>query len=283
MFMLGIMTIPADVRGHHALITGGSSGIGAAIADELAAHGANLVLVARGADRLEQTATQLRRRHGVVVRTVELSLHSPGAVAALIAELEEAQIEIEILVNSAGMSSRGLVAESDPAVLRRLVDLNVGALTELTSIVVAGMVQRGHGSIINIASTGAYTPAPVVAAYAASKAYVLSFTQALWAETRASGVRVVAVSPGPTQTPMNAAPARGKRRPEQVARTALAALEKSGPAVVDGRRNALIAVVIRLLPPRLMAALALRMALGSAGAGARSSPTLGRNAEHQPS
>lgn len=121
--------------------------------------------------------------------------------------------------------------------MRRLVDLNVGALTELTGVVVAGMVRRGHGSIINVASTGVYTPAPVVAAYAASKAYVLSFTQALWAETRASGVRVVAVSPGPTQTPMNVARAHGKRRPEQVARTALAALGREGPQPLTVRET----------------------------------------------
>lgn len=152
-----------------------------------------------------------------------------------------------------------MVADSDPAMLRHLVDLNVGALTELTTLVVAKMVQRGHGSVINIASTGAYAPAPVVAAYAASKAYVLSFTQALWAETRATGVRVVAVSPGPTQTPMNSRPGRGKRQPAQVARTALAALERTGPAVVDGRRNTVIAFLIRIVPPRFMAALALRM------------------------
>lgn len=254
------MTTLSDMRGRHALITGGSSGIGAAFAQELAAHGADLVLVAGNASRLDRMAARVRRLYGVAVRTVPLNLNDPVAVAALDAELTGAGIEIEMLVNSAGTSSRGLVADSDPSVLRRLVDLNVGALTELTSVVVADMARRGHGSVINVASTGAYTPAPAVAAYAASKAYVLSFTQALWAETRASGVRVVAVSPGPTQTPMNSAPARGKRKPEQVARTALAMLAKRGPVVVDGVRNKLTARMIRMLPPRLMAPLALRLA-----------------------
>ncbi|WFR66201.1 SDR family NAD(P)-dependent oxidoreductase [Curtobacterium flaccumfaciens] len=152
--------------------------------------------------------------------------------------------------------------ESDPAVLRRLVDLNVGALTELTTALAARMSARGHGSIVNIASTGAYAPAPVLAAYAASKAYVLSFTQALWAETKDKNIRVVAVSPGPTQTPMNAAAGRGKRQPAQVAETVLAALDGSDPDVVDGHRNALTAGLIRLLPTRLITNLALRTMSG---------------------
>jgi short-subunit dehydrogenase len=142
--------------------------------------------------------------------------------------------------------------------LRRLVDLNVGALTELTTAIAAQMTARGHGSIVNTASTGAYGPAPLLAAYAASKAYVLSFTQALWAETKDKNIRVVAVSPGPTQTPMNPARGRGKRQPLQVADTVLAALDRSDPAMVDGRRNALTAGLIRLLPTRVITGLALR-------------------------
>ncbi len=244
------------MRGRHALITGGSSGIGAAIADELAAHGANLVLVARNAEALETVAADLRERHGVSVLPVPLALDEPGAPMQLMSTVQQAGIEVEMLVNNAGLTSRALVAESQPGTLRRLVDLNAGALTELTTMIVAEMVKRGHGSIINIASTGAYTPAPLLAAYAASKAFVLSFTQALWAETKSSGVRVVAVSPGPTQTPMNPRSGRGKRTPAQVARTALAALEGRGPAVVDGGVNRLSAVLIRLAPPRAMADLA---------------------------
>lgn len=254
------MTTATDMRDRFALVTGGSSGIGEAIAERLAAHGIHLVLVARDAEQLERTAVDLRERHGVEVVVVAISLDEPGAPDRLMGFVREAGIEVELLVNNAGMSSRAMVADSDPATVRRLVDLNVGALTELTALAVAQMVERGHGSIINIASTGAYTPAPQVAAYAASKAYVLSFTQALWAETRASGVRVVAVIPGPTQTPMNSRPARGKRQPAQVARTALHALDRSGPTVIDGHLNRLTAFLIRRMPARLMAGIALRMA-----------------------
>jgi short-subunit dehydrogenase len=247
------------MSGRYALVTGGSTGIGAAIARALAARGANLVLVARNEQQLDEVAAEIRSAQtGVAVLTIAIDLAEPGAVRRLLAAVDEAGIELELLVNSAGMSSRGLVVESDPAVLRHLVDLNVGALTELTTAVAAQMSTRGHGSIVNIASTGAYAPAPVLAAYAASKAYVLSFTQALWAETKDKNIRVVAVSPGPTQTPMNASAGRGKRQPAQVAETVLAALDGSDPAVVDGHRNTLTAGLIRLLPTRLITGLALR-------------------------
>jgi short-subunit dehydrogenase len=247
------------MKGRYAVVTGGSSGIGAAIAEELAEHGAHLVLVARDAENLERVAADLRERRGVTVVSIALDLDQGDAPRRLVQAVQDAGIEVEMLVNNAATSSRSMVADADPATLRRLVDVNVGALTELTGLLVGEMVRRGHGSIVNVASTAAYTPAPTLAAYAASKAYVLSFTQALWVETRASGVRVVAVSPGPTETPMNSGRARGKRQPAQVARTALAALSGTGPAVVDGRRNRLTAWVIRVMPARLMAGVALRM------------------------
>ena len=256
------MTSLTQLKDRHAVVTGGSTGIGAAIAAELARHGTHLVLVARDARQLEVTAVDLQTRFGVAVLTIAVDLAEPGAVAHLLEAVEDAGIEIELLVNSAGMSSRGFVADSDPVVLRRLVELNVGALTELTASIVAGMVDRGHGAIVNVASTGAYAPAPVLAAYAASKAYVLSFTQALWAETKDAGVRVVAVSPGPTRTPMNSAQRKGMRQPGQVARTVLRALEGTGPAVVDGAANAVTAAAIRLLPARVITAVA-RRAMGA--------------------
>jgi len=256
------MTTTAQLRGRHALVTGGSTGIGAAIARALAQHGVHLALVARDETQLETTAADIRRRYGVTVLIIALDLTQHGAVPRLLDNLTRAGIDPELLVNSAGASSRGLIAESDPAALRRLVDLNAGALTELTTALAARMVARGHGSIVTIASTGAYAPAPILAAYAASKAYALSFTQALWAETKDKNIRVVAVSPGPTRTPMNTAHGRGMRQPEQVASTVLAALDRSGPAVIDGRRNAALATIIRLLPTRLVTGLVLRTLAG---------------------
>ena len=137
----------------------------------------------------------------------------------------------------------------------------MGAFTEITAAIAARMAVRGTGAIVNIASTGAYAPAPVLAAYAAyaaSKAYVLSFTQALWAEMQHANVRVVAVSPGPTQTPMNPSVGGGKRQPADVAETVLAVIDGSGPTVVDGLRNRMTAAVIRLLPALIVTRLALR-------------------------
>lgn len=263
------MTTAIETKNRFALITGGTSGIGAAIAEELAAHGAHLALVGRDRGRLARVAEGLRARHGVTVVEVAVDLAESGGPARVLRALDEAGIEVELLVGAAGMSMRAPVAESDPEVLRRLVDLNVGALTELTTALVAGMVSRGHGSVLNIASTGAATPAPLLAAYAASKAYVLSFTQALWAEVRDRGVSVVAVIPGPTQTAMNPTPGRGSRLPAQVARTALAALGTNRPTVIDGVQNRVTMAIIRALPTRFMTLLALRV-------GRRRDPGAGR-------
>jgi short-subunit dehydrogenase len=247
------------MRDEYALITGGSTGIGLAIAEALAGRGVRLVLVARGADRLESAAATIRSKHRVEVLTVPIDMGQAGAVSRLLSIVREAGIEIQLLINAAGMSARGMVADADPSVLRRLVDLNVGAVTELTTAVVSEMVARGHGSVVNIASTGAYAPSAVLAAYSASKAYVLSFTQALWAETKDTNVRVVVVSPGPTETSMNAGGGRGKRRPSDVAQTVVAALDGSGPARVDGRSNSMLSAITRLVPGGVMARVALRV------------------------
>ncbi|MFD1046081.1 SDR family NAD(P)-dependent oxidoreductase, partial [Kibdelosporangium lantanae] len=185
------------------------------------------------------------------------------APARLAKTLADEGIEVEMLVNNAGVSARGPVLDGDPARFRSLIDVNVNALTELTTLLVPAMVARGHGTVVNIASTGGYVPAPYLAVYAATKAYVVSFTQALWAETRGTGVRVVAVSPGPTKTPMNT---RGTRSADAVATTVLRAMSGNGPAVIDGKANALTALLFgRLLPTRLSLAVARRIMARSSG------------------
>ncbi|MFD5542347.1 SDR family NAD(P)-dependent oxidoreductase [Streptomyces sp. NPDC127079] len=251
------MTTAAHMRDTFAVVTGASHGIGAAIAERLAASGVHLVLVARDADQLDEAATRLSRRHGVTVRAFPADLATADAPTQLAKTLADEGIEVEMLVNNAGVSARGPVLDGDPARFRSLIDVNVTALTELTTLLAPAMVARGHGAVVNIASTGGYVPAPYVAVYAATKAYVVSFTQALWAETQGTGVRVVAVSPGPTKTPMNP---RGTRSTEAVATTVLRALTGNGPAVVDGRTNALNALLFgRLLPTRLSLAVARRI------------------------
>lgn len=237
-----------------ALVTGAGTGIGAAIAQRLAAQGLNLVMVARDAARLEKLAQRLRAEHRVDVLTVPQDLTDKDAPTLLAQRLKDAGVEVEILVNNAGAAVVGRVAETDPGRIRALVDLNATAVAEMTALFLPAMVSRGRGAIVNVASTAAYAPAPYNATYAASKAFVLSFTQALWLETQGTGVRVVAVSPGAVETPMNPRRLRGKRQPEQVADTVMSALRRRAPAVVDGRAYAIQAFVFsRVLPARTAA------------------------------
>ncbi|OKI04820.1 dehydrogenase [Streptomyces sp. CB02923] len=238
-----------EARRRTAVVTGAATGIGAAITERLAGQGMHLVLVARDGARLEAAAERLRAEYGVQVSTPALDLSHQDAPSRLAEWLTDAGTEVDVLVNNAGASSLGPVADSDPARVRHLVDLNAGAVAELTALLLPAMVARGRGAIVNIASTGAYAPAPYAAAYAASKAFVLSFTRAVWAETRSTGVRVVAVSPGPTATAMNTRRMPGKREPGAVADTVISALRGRGPAIVDGRLNAVQTFVFsRLLP-----------------------------------
>jgi len=248
---MAVMQRTERIKQGTALVTGAATGIGAAITERMARQGMDLVLVARDAERLEAAATRLRAEHGVDVLTVPLDLSRPDACLRLAERLVGEGIEVEVLVNNAGTALVGQVADADPARMRALVDLNAGAVAELTALLLPAMVARGRGAVVNIASTAAYSPAPYNAVYGASKAFVLSFTQAVWAETKGTGVRVVAVSPGATETPMNPRPVPGKRRPEQVADTVMAALRGHAPAVIDGRFNIVQAFVFsRILPSR---------------------------------
>jgi short-subunit dehydrogenase len=243
-----------ELSNRTALVTGAGTGIGAAITERLAARGVHLVMVARDAARLESVAERLRAQHQVDVLTVPLDLSLPDAPARLAAQLGETGIELDILINNAGAAKVGPVAKADPADLRALIDVNATAVAETTALFLPAMVARGRGAIVNIASTAAYAPGPYNAVYAASKAFVLSFTRSLWFETRGTGVRVVAVSPGATETAMNTRRVPGKRQPEQVADTVMAALRGRAPAVVDGRLNTVQAFAFsRLVPARTAA------------------------------
>ncbi|MER6443312.1 SDR family NAD(P)-dependent oxidoreductase [Streptomyces sp. NPDC001185] len=248
-----------QTRRRVAVVTGAATGIGAAITERLAGQGMHLVLVARDGARLEVHAKRLHAEHGIQVSTLALDLSHQGAPVRLAEWLAGAGIEVDVLVNNAGVSLMGPVADTDAARVRGLIDLNAGAVAELTARLLPPMVARGRGAIVNIAGTGAYAPAAYLAAYAASKAFVLSFTQAVWAETRATGVRVVAVSPGPTDTAMNTRRMPGKRAPGSVADTVMSALRGRGPAIVDGRLNTFQTFVFgRLLPASAAARIAER-------------------------
>ncbi|ODU79423.1 MAG: oxidoreductase [Microbacterium sp. SCN 71-21] len=250
-------------RGTTALITGASAGLGTEFADQFARRGADVVLVARRADRLEEIAAEVRSRHGVSAHVVPLDLTEPGAVATLADELEGRGIRVDHVVNNAGFGMKGAFAEADAERIDALVQLNVAVLTSLTRAFLPALVARGSGTVINIASTAAFQPLASMAIYGASKAYVLSFTEALAHEVRPQGVTVLAVCPGATATEFfdvvgDARAAVGAMQtPTQVVDAAFRALARRKPpySVVSGVQNKTGAVIVGLVPRRARVAL----------------------------
>jgi short-subunit dehydrogenase len=242
-----------DFETSWALVTGASSGLGEVFARELVKRGANVVLVARSQDKLEALAQELRGHFQVSAEVLACDLSEPGAGTALAKRLGERGLHIDVLINNAGFGLFGLLHETDPARLAQEVQLNVAALTELTCAVLPGMRARDRGAIVNVASTAAFQPLPYMAVYGATKAYVLSFTEALWAETRGSAVRVTALCPGATDTAFfstasDSASIGTRMAPEQVVAAAFRALERRRCSVVPGLANRLLAGSTRLLP-----------------------------------
>lgn len=189
-----------DLRGGTALITGASSGLGVEFAKRFASRGSNLVLVARRAERLEKLADELRASTGVDVAVVPIDLTTAGAVVSLRDELARRDIHISSLVNNAGFGSHGPFDSSSPERMVDEMQLNVVALVELSRTFMSQLLEAGTGALVTVASTAGYQPTPGMAVYGATKAFVLSFTEALWAEARGTGLRVLAVSPGATKT-----------------------------------------------------------------------------------
>ena len=183
-----------------ALITGASGGIGEELARLLAAGGTNLVLVARGAERLTALATELSRTHGVQAGVIAQDLSAPDAAGAIVDELASRQLTIDILVNNAGFGVYGFFATTPAEDEARMLQVNIVALTMLTKRLLPAMIERRHGRVLNVASTAAFQPGPMMAVYYASKAYVLSFSEALSNETSGTGVTVTCLCPGPTAT-----------------------------------------------------------------------------------
>ncbi|GAA3593103.1 SDR family oxidoreductase [Klugiella xanthotipulae] len=258
------MSHPVTFHGKTALVTGASTGIGVDLAARLAAEGSNLVLVARSADKLNAVAERLRGERGVTVTVIPLDLGAPESAEKLVAELDERGIRVDILLNNAGFGSHGDLAQADPVRMAEQVQLNVGTLVGLTTRLLPGMVQRRDGVIMNVASTAAFQAVPHMAVYGATKAFVLSFSRALWAETRGTGVRVLAIAPGATETPFFSiagehASLGKRRRPEQVVDTAFRALRAGRPSAVDGFVNACLArIPARLVSERLLIAVTER-------------------------
>ncbi|MFB2556791.1 SDR family NAD(P)-dependent oxidoreductase [Herbiconiux liangxiaofengii] len=250
------------------LITGASSGIGESFARALSARGAGLVLVARRRDRLDTLATELRKAHGVAVTTIVLDLSSASVGAELSAAVADAGLRVTGIINNAGFGTFGDFVDEDLGRLDQEIAVDISAPVQISSAFLPPMVRAGEGFLINVASMAAYTPTPRMAVYGAAKAFVLSFTESLWAETRSSGVTVFALSPGATSTEFNAvvgtddatAGAR-MRAPDDVVATALAHLERRnpGPSVIDGSANRLGANIGRVMSRRRAATLMHRL------------------------
>jgi hypothetical protein len=254
----------SELRGRRALVTGASSGLGADFARELAAHGCDLVLVARRADRLEALAKELRERHGVQAEVVAMSLSEPEAAAALHRRVSERGLEVDVLVNNAGFGAFGEFLSVPWEREREMLQLDVVAVVQLTKLFGADMVRRGRGWILQVASIGAYQPSPTYATYSAAKAFVLSFGEALAFELRTTGVKVTVVSPGVTRTEFlqvsGQKPTLYQRmammESPAVARAGIRAMLRGKTSTVPGLVNKVPVFLMRLTPRRLQARMA---------------------------
>lgn len=251
-----------DFKNRTALITGASSGIGAAFAGELATKGANLILVARRLDRLNQLSEELSAAYGVKVSVIGIDLTADSAVSTLKSKIQDLGVEVDLLVNNAGFATSGSFETEDLSRALNQIDLNVKALVSLTHAFIPGMLSRNHGAVINVASTAAFQPVPTMAVYGATKSFVLSFSEALWAEFEDRGIRVLALCPGGTDTEFfDVAGSQGtgskRESPDQVARVAITELsaKKMKPSIVSGSRNRVLSFMPRLVSRAFMSKL----------------------------
>jgi hypothetical protein len=256
-------TTATSANDNFALITGASSGLGACFARALAARGRHLVLVARSKDKLETLAREIAAKHPLRIEVIDQDLSLGGAASRLVATLEERKIAVALLVNDAGFGAQGefwkLPLDRQSAMIR----LNVLTLTELTYLLLPAMVARRSGGIINISSTASFQPIPYTSVYAATKAYVTSFSMGLAEEVCKYGVRVLALCPGGTATNFFDAGQFSKlefpgglQSPEEVVEVGLRAFDRGRSLAVARFTNRLMIFVQRLAPRRLVAQIA---------------------------
>jgi len=257
-----------------AVVTGASSGLGAIFAERLAERGFSLVLTGRDPDRLQEVRRRVAaggRGHEVTLVTADLA--TGDGVSALLRELGDRRVDL--LVNNAGFGTYGPFDRSEIAREMDVIGVDVAALVRLTRAVLPGMVERGRGGVLNVASSIAFQPAPFQATYGAAKAFVLSFSQALWQETRHRGVTVTALCPGPTKTGFvdalsNAAAAQTavyarRAEPGPVVDAGLRALDRGAPVAVPGLRNQALAFLPRVAPRRLVTTMSGRVLTPNTG------------------
>jgi short-subunit dehydrogenase len=249
-----------------ALITGASSGIGLELSKLFAQDGYDLVLVARSTRKLETLASELRQAHGAEVTVLTADLSQPRAAMKVFEAVQERGIEIHTLVNNAGFGIHKLLAETDPDEVVQMLQINMVTLTELTCLFLPGMLKRKAGRILNIGSTGSFGPSPYMAAYVASKGYVLTFSEGLAEELRGSGVTVTALCPGVTPTGFQERAQVGNMplvhygivSAEKVAAAGYKALLQGKRRLVPGLANQLLVMSMSLTPRAIMLPLARR-------------------------
>jgi short-subunit dehydrogenase len=244
------------------LITGASSGIGEVFARKLAARGDNVLLVARSEDKLMTLCNELGRINSIRAQYVAIDLSKPGAPAQLFAETQKRELEIDFLINNAGFGSMGDFTKLDLARELNMIDLNVRALVELTQRFLVPMRERKSGAIINVASTAGFQAVPFMATYAATKAFVLSFSEALWEENRSHGIKVMALCPGVTETgffeaaSIDLPPMRAVQSADDVVETALRGLKRGKGHIISGWANFTMIQSERLVPRSFVARMA---------------------------
>ncbi len=244
-----------------ALITGASSGIGEAFAQELAANGFNLVLVARSQDKLHQLAQQLQESYGIKTNVIVQDLTQANASQTVFNQVAEKGLTINFLINNAGFGDYGTFSERPLSKQVEMIQLNITALVELTHLFLSQMLQKGQGKIINVSSIAAFQALPYLSVYSATKAFVLSFSEALWAENKNKGIKILALCPGPTESNFfekaefpEKMSGNGKLvSAETVVKAALEAVAKNQSSLVTGGlENQIVANISRFLPREIL-------------------------------
>ena len=253
------MASPRPGGGQTALVTGASGGIGVDLADCFARDGYDVIVTARSQAALEQVAARLAREHSVTATPIACDLAEAGGARKLAQAVTASGLGVDVLVNNAGYGHAGPFTSTDLATQVGMIDLNVRALVELTHLHWDGMRQRRRGGVLNVASTAAFQPGPFMAVYYASKAFVLSFSEALWEEARGTGVKVSCLCPGPTMSGFRARAGTDKTKLAAAARqvpsmpvaeAGYRAFQNDERVCVTGTRNKVVAKLVPMLPRR---------------------------------
>jgi len=253
-------------KGKTALVTGASYGIGEAFARRLAADGANVIVTARSRDRLDALANGLRSRHGVDIAVIEADLARHGAPEEIFRATEGRGRRIDLLVNNAGFGAVGDFANLPIERQLEMIRVNVTALVELSHMFLQPMIKRRSGALVQVASTASFQGVPYTSIYSATKAFILNFSEGLWAECREYGVRVLALCPGPTATHFQTVAGTSHLRnpekmqtPEEVVEAGLKALAQNRSVAISGFGNKLMVGAERFVPRNLVTRLAAKL------------------------